>query len=48
MKYRTLGSSGLFVSVLGVGCNAFGARMDGDEVDAIVGEALDVPAGAIA
>lgn len=41
MRYRNLGSSGLVVSVLGVGCNAFGARTDADEVDAIVGEALE-------
>lgn len=41
MRYRNLGSSGLVVSVLGVGCNAFGARTDADEVDAIVGDALE-------
>lgn len=41
MKYRALGPSGLIVSVLGVGCNAFGARTDADEVRAIVDEALD-------
>lgn len=41
MTYRPLGASGLMVSTLGVGCNAFGARTDQSEVDEIVGAALD-------
>lgn len=41
MRYRQVGASGLRVSVLGVGCNAFGARVDQAGVDAIVGAALD-------
>lgn len=41
MSYRPLGASGLMVSVLGVGCNAFGARTEQHEVDEIVGSALD-------
>ncbi len=41
MRYRPLGASGLMVSVLGVGCNAFGARVEQAEVDAIVPAALD-------
>lgn len=41
MEYRRLGGSGLVVSVLGVGCNAFGARTGGEEVEAIVDAALD-------
>jgi aryl-alcohol dehydrogenase-like predicted oxidoreductase len=40
MRYRTLGDSGLMVSELGVGCNAFGARTDAEEVTAIVDAAL--------
>ena len=28
MRYNPLGDSGLMVSVVGVGCNAFGARID--------------------
>lgn len=41
MSYRPLGSSGLMVSVVGVGCNAFGTRIDGDRVAAIVDAALE-------
>lgn len=41
MDYRTLGNSGLVVSTLGVGCNAFGARTDQDEVVAIVDAAQE-------
>lgn len=40
MRYQTLGDSGLMVSVVGVGCNAFGARTSADEVVAIVDAAL--------
>lgn len=40
MTYTTLGTSGLMVSRLGVGCNAFGARTDGAEVTKIVDAAL--------
>ena len=32
MRYRPLGDSGLVVSVVGVGCNAFGSRVDEDGV----------------
>lgn len=41
MTYRQLGTSGLIVSTLGVGCNSFGARTDADEVRDIVDAALE-------
>jgi aryl-alcohol dehydrogenase-like predicted oxidoreductase len=41
MRYRALGDSGLVVSVLGIGCNAFGARIGADEVRAVVDTAMD-------
>ncbi len=41
MTYSTLGNSGLMVSTLGVGCNAFGARTDAAEVVKIVDAALE-------
>ncbi len=42
MRYRPLGTSGLVVSVVGIGCNAFGARVDAAGVRAIVDAAVDV------
>jgi len=41
MRYRPLGRSGLVVSVVGIGCNAFGTRVDPDEVVAVVDAAFD-------
>lgn len=41
MTYRRLGSSGLAVSTVGLGCNNFGGRIDAAQVDAVVGAALD-------
>ena len=41
MRYRPLGSSGLVVSVVGLGCNAFGSRVDADGVQDIVDAAFD-------
>ncbi len=41
MRYRALGSSGLTVSVVGVGCNAFGARIDEQQTRAVVDAAID-------
>jgi aryl-alcohol dehydrogenase-like predicted oxidoreductase len=41
MRYRALGSSGLTVSVVGVGCNAFGARIDEQQSRAVVDAAID-------
>lgn len=42
MSYRPLGDSGLMVSAVGIGCNAFGARVDLDGVGAILDAAQDV------
>ncbi|WBQ01975.1 aldo/keto reductase [Kribbella sp. CA-293567] len=41
MEYRQLGDSGLTVSVVGLGCNNFGGRIDGDQAAAVVTAALD-------
>lgn len=41
MTYRPLGDSGLRVSTVGVGCNAFGSRIDADTVQEVVDAALD-------
>lgn len=41
MTYRQLGHSGLTVSTVGVGCNAFGTRIDEDRVREIVAAAFD-------
>ena len=41
MTYRQLGDSGLMVSVVGLGCNNFGGRMDQAATDAVVAKALD-------
>jgi aryl-alcohol dehydrogenase-like predicted oxidoreductase len=41
MRYAPLGDSGLMVSVVGVGCNAFGSRMDADQTKAVVDAALE-------
>jgi len=41
MRYRRLGSSGLVVSVVGVGCNSFGVNTDLDAATAVVDAALD-------
>lgn len=41
MKYRRLGTSGLRVSVLGLGCNTFGRFADADQTARIVHAALD-------
>ena len=41
MRYRQLGTSGLTVSVVGVGCNNFGWRIDSAAVDGVVHAALD-------
>jgi len=42
MEYRNLGRSGLQVSVVGLGCNNFGGRLDIDQTRAVVGKALDL------
>jgi len=42
MTYRPLGESGLMVSAVGIGCNAFGRRVDQDGVGEILDAAEDV------
>ncbi|MDG4793994.1 aldo/keto reductase [Micromonospora sp. WMMD1082] len=42
MTYRRLGDSGLVVSVVGIGCNNFGRKLDLDGTHAVVDAALDV------
>ena len=41
MRYRRLGNSGLTVSVVGIGCNNFGVRIDADRAAEVVHAALD-------
>ena len=41
MHYRPLGDSGLMVSAVGLGCNAFGTRIDADQTRAVVDAAID-------
>jgi aryl-alcohol dehydrogenase-like predicted oxidoreductase len=41
MSYRRLGTSGLVVSVVGLGCNNFGRRLDLDGTRAVVDAAFD-------
>jgi aryl-alcohol dehydrogenase-like predicted oxidoreductase len=41
VRYRTLGDSGLLVSVVGLGCNNFGVRLDGDRTRDVVDAAID-------
>jgi aryl-alcohol dehydrogenase-like predicted oxidoreductase len=42
MRFRRLGNSGLAVSVVGLGCNNFGRRIDAARVDQVVQAALDL------
>jgi aryl-alcohol dehydrogenase-like predicted oxidoreductase len=41
MEYRPLGRSGLLVSLVGLGCNNFGGRVDYDATERVVNAALD-------
>jgi aryl-alcohol dehydrogenase-like predicted oxidoreductase len=41
MEQRHLGNSGLTLSVLGIGCNNFGMKIDSDAASAVVNQALD-------
>jgi aryl-alcohol dehydrogenase-like predicted oxidoreductase len=41
MRFRSLGDSGLLVSVAGVGCNNFGSRLDVQQTRAVVDAAID-------
>ena len=42
MEYRNLGSSGLRVSLIGLGCNNFGMRLDLEQTRAVVDRAFDL------
>src|SRR5689334_6418270 len=42
MEYRRVGSSGLKVSAVGLGCNNFGMRCDEAQTKAVVHKALDL------
>jgi aryl-alcohol dehydrogenase-like predicted oxidoreductase len=42
MEYRNLGRSGLQVSVVGLGCNNFGMKIDKDRAADVVNKALDL------
>ncbi|MET7398283.1 aldo/keto reductase [Dactylosporangium sp. NPDC005572] len=42
MRYRRLGRSGLTVSVVGIGCNNFGGRIDADRANEVVSAALEL------
>ena len=42
MQYRRIGKSGLQVSVIGLGCNNFGWRLDADRSRAVIDKALDL------
>ena len=41
MEYRNLGTSGLLVSLVGLGCNNFGMRLDTERTRAVVDRAID-------
>jgi aryl-alcohol dehydrogenase-like predicted oxidoreductase len=41
VRYRRLGESGLMVSVVGLGCNNFGSRVDAEGSRAVVQAALE-------
>jgi aryl-alcohol dehydrogenase-like predicted oxidoreductase len=41
MRYRALGNSGLVVSVVGLGCNNFGGRLDLEGTQAVVDAAIE-------
>ncbi len=42
MEFRRLGNSGLHVSVVGLGCNNFGMRIDKDQSAAVVNKAIEL------
>jgi len=42
MRYRRLGDSGLVVSVVGLGCNNFGRKLNAEETAVVVDAAVDV------
>ena len=41
MEIRNLGTSGLRVSLVGLGCNNFGAKLDANGTKAVVHAAID-------
>ncbi len=41
MEYRNLGNSGLQVSLVGLGCNNFGQRLDQAATAAVVNKCID-------
>ena len=41
LSHRKLGSSQITVPVVGIGCNAFGTRMDAGQVQAVVDAAIE-------
>jgi aryl-alcohol dehydrogenase-like predicted oxidoreductase len=41
MQFRTLGQSGLRVSVVGLGCNNFGGRIDHEEARLVIDRAIE-------
>ena len=41
MRYRSLGSSGLQVSAVGLGCNNFGRRLDVNGTRAVIDAAIE-------
>ena len=41
MEYRSLGNSGLRVSVAGLGCNNFGMRVDYDRTVEVLNAAIE-------
>lgn len=41
MRYRRLGDSGLVVSVVGIGCNNFGRKIDDDGTRAVIDAAIE-------
>ena len=41
MEYRSLGRSGLQVSVVGLGCNNFGGRLDAAQTKAVIDKCID-------
>ncbi len=42
MEFRNLGSSGLLVSTIGLGCNNFGGRIDQEATRAVIHKAIDL------